>query len=140
MRKIKILVLLILLMGVTGCKINQTENESKQVKGIPDCVSSFESNGDYRLIIIVNEKEINDKEVLALELIEMVRNNEFKTIMFSYDVNGYPVGLQMDVYLTEEDWKDKEVDSYMKVSFKQENIVDGYNIVEHYNKFQLNIE
>ena len=140
MRKIKILVLLILLMGITGCKINQTENESKQEKGVPDCVSSFESNGDYRLIIIVNEKEINDKEVLALELIEMVRNNEFKTIMFSYDVNGYPVGLQMDIYLTEEDWKNKEVDPYMKVSFKQENIVDGYNIVEHYNKFQLNIE
>jgi len=140
MRKIKILVFLILLITMTGCQSSQIEKESKYVNGVPDCVSSFESNGDYQLMILAHQEEIVDKEAFSLKLIEMVRNNEFKTIMFSYDVNGYPVGVQMNVYLTEEDWKNKEIEPCMRVYFRQENIVSGYNIVEHYDEFQLNVE
>ena len=127
---------IILLLGVsimTGCSMSETQSDA------PDCVISNSSNDDYSLTIIANREEIEDKEAFAKELIEQVRNNGFKTIMFSFEETGYPTSLDMTVYLNENDWKSHN-DPFMKVTFRQENAVDGYNIVEDYDKFQLAIE
>lgn len=106
---------------------------------VPDCVVSNHTNDAYSLTIIANQDNIEDKEAFAKELIEQVRNNGFKTIMFSFEETGYPTSLDMTVYLNESDWQSHN-DPFMQVSFRQENVIDGYNIVEHYDKFYLEIK
>lgn len=136
----KMLVILWVIMGFVLASCTKQETAKQPIELVMDCVGCSDSDGEYWLTIIANREEITDKEVFSQELIEMVRNNEFKKIMFSYDVNGYPIELQMNVYLTRADWQDKEKEPYMQISFEQENILNGYNIVEHYDKFQMNIK
>lgn len=130
--KICITLLLVALLSI-GCARSETQSD------IPDCVISNSMNDDYSLTIIANREEIEDKEAFAKELIEQVRNNGFKTIMFSFEETGYPTSLDMTVYLNKKDWESRK-EPYMKVTFRQENAVDGYNIVEDYDKFQLEIK
>lgn len=124
--------LLMVIMVLVGCAKSETQS------AIPDCVVSNSSNDEYSLIIIANQEKIENKEEFARQLIEQVRNNEFKTIMFSFDETGYPTRLEITVYLNEKDWKSHN-EPYMNVSFKQNSILDGYNIVEHYDRFHLEI-
>ncbi len=129
--KICISLLLVALLSI-GCARSETQSN------IPDCVISNSSNDDYSLTIIANREGIEDKEAFAKELIEQVRNNGFRTIMFSFEETGYPTSLDMTVYLSEKDWKKHT--SAMSVSLRQQNILDGFNIVEHYDKFQMTIQ
>lgn len=124
-------VFLISVIVMIGC--------GKSENGNPDCVVSNHTNDAYSLTIIANQDNIEDKEAFAKELIEQVRNNGFKTIMFSFEETGYPTSLDMTVYLNESDWQSHN-DPFMQVSFRQENVIDGYNIVEHYDKFYLEIK
>ena len=79
-----IVFLTLLILVILGCGIDTTQSD------IPDCVVSNTFNDEYFLTIIANQEEIEDKEVFAKELVKMVRNNDFKTILFSYDEVGYP--------------------------------------------------
>ncbi len=133
-------ILVMLLILVSGCGVQKTEPDLKNTSMIPDCVVSNSSNADYSLTIIANRNEIEDKEAFAEQLIEQVKSNGFKRIMFSFEETGYPTGLQMTVYLTEEDWQDQSVEPYMKITLRQESLVNDYNIVENYDKFKLEIE
>ena len=114
-------------------------NARKSIEKLPDCVASYEVNGEYDLIIIANKNRIKDKEIFAKQIIEMIRSNDFRSVMFSYDMNGYPVGVEMEVYLTENDWQQRDEEPYMRISFRQDDIMNEYNIVEDYDKFQLEI-
>lgn len=127
-----ITVLLVGTIVIIGCAKNETQSD------IPDCVISNSLNDDYSLTIIANQEAIEDKEAFAKKLIEQVRNNGFKTIMFSFEETGYPTSLQMTVYLSEKEWKNHDI--FMTVSFEQEDILAGYNITEHYEKFDLEID
>lgn len=133
-------ILVMLLVLVSGCGVQKTEPDSKNTSMIPDCVVSNSSNDDYSLTIIANRSDIEDKEAFAEQLIEQVKSNGFKRIMFSFEETGYPTGLLMTVYLTEEDWQDRDTAPYMNVSFRQESVVNGFNIMEHYDQFQLKID
>ena len=139
MKRLGIVFLILVTLLVSGFGIREEEKlrDSSQIE--PDCVVCNDLDGEYWLTIIANQDKITDKETFALRVIEQARNNEFKTILFSYDEKGYPIGLKMSVYLTEDGWKDCNVEPYMKISFGQENIVNGYNIVEQYEKFLLEI-
>ena len=103
----------------------------------PDCVSSVSANDDYYLTIIANQRKFEDKEAFANQLIELVKNNGFATIMFSFEETGYPTSLNMTVYLTEKDREKNNV--CMTVSLRQENWEAGKNIIEHYDEFKLEI-
>ena len=129
--KVYITLLLVALLSI-GCARSETQSD------IPDCVVSNTFNDEYFLTIIANQEEIEDKEVFAKELVKMVRNNDFKTILFSYDEVGYPTRLEMTVYLNEKDWQNHN--SVMRISLTQHNILDNYNIVEHLDKFQLKLQ
>lgn len=140
MKIVRVMILVLLTFLTVGCTGKKTEILADESENITDCVSSIDSNGDLQLTIIANRYEIADKEEFAKELIKKVCDNSFKTIRFSYDENGYPLGLYISVYLNEGDWKDREIEPYMSVSFRQDNIVDGYNIVDNYEKFSLKID
>lgn len=129
--KVYITLLLVALLSI-GCARSETQSD------IPDCVVSNTFNDEYSLTIIANREKIEDKELFAKELVEMARNNDFKTILFSYDEVGYPTRLEMTVYLNEKDWQNHN--SVMRISLTQHNILDNYNIVEHLDKFQLKLQ
>ena len=133
MRRGCLIILTSLMFILLGCKTKTTQSD------IPDCVVSNTFNNEYSLIIIANQDKIENKEIFAKQLIEQVCNNDFKTILFSYDEIGYPTRLEMAVYLSQTDWKSNK-EPYMNVVFKQDNITNGYNTVEHYDKFHLSIE
>lgn len=124
-----LITVLILLFGTTKDSEESTE---------ADCVSSYEVNGDYKLVIIANQKKTINKRKFAERLIEQVRENDFKTIRFSYDLGGYPKGLDMIVYLDEESWEQSK--SVMHISLRQDDWKDGYNIVENPDEFRLEIK
>lgn len=142
MKRLRALILVLLTLTIAACGPKNIETNSEYVADIPDCVvSNHTSDGDYRLIILANQDEIDDKEAYAKMLIEKVKKNDFHTIMFSYDMSGYPTSLRMSVYLREEDWQDRDTDPFMEISFTQEDrIANGYNIVDDYDKFTLEID
>ena len=133
--------LIVMVLGISGCRKNYAGKVEKNDWLKADCVvSNHFSDGDYNLTIIANQDEIEDKEEYARMLIEKVQKNEFETIMFSYDMTGFPTGLQMTVYLSEDDWKNKNIEPYMEVFLEQDDFMKGYNIVDDYDKFTLGID
>ena len=141
MKKERIFLLVFLVTIVSWCGVNRMVSNAESKESVPDCVVSNCSSGDYWLTIIANREEIKEKEEFAKELIEQVRHDGFHRIKFFFEDTGvYPTGLRMSVYLTEEDWEDRDTEPYMVASFRQENIVDGYNIVENYERFELKID
>lgn len=96
-------------------------------------VSSFSSNNDYHLMIVANSRGISDKEDFAKNVIEMCRNNSFKSMIFSTDLKGYPGSLDIDVYLRKDDIGKTE--PVLQIRFQPDEWNAGYNIrddVEHY--------
>lgn len=138
MGRLRKCILVLLLLSIIGCEKNSM-NDRKSIEKLPDCVASYEVNGEYNLIIIANKNKITDKELFAKQVIEMICGNDFRSMLFSYDMSGYPLGVEMKVYLSEDVWKNQHEEPYMYITFKQENRIDGYNIVEDYDKFQLEI-
>lgn len=111
-------------------------NSLETYSNVPDLVSSFVSNNDYHLMVVANSKEITDKESFSKEVIEMCRNNSFKSMIFSTDLKGYPGSLDIDVYLQKEDIG--KTDSVLNIRFQPDEWNSDYNIkddVEHYRLY-----
>lgn len=111
-------------------------NSLETYSNVPDLVSSFVSNNDYHLMVVANSKEITDKESFSNEVIEMCRNNSFKSMIFSTDLRGYPGSLDIDVYLQKEDIG--KTDSVLNIRFQPDEWNSDYNIkddVEHYRLY-----
>ena len=109
-----------------------------EIEGYSSTVESF-SNGYVQDVSIVSHRIlIPDKEEFSREVIEMIIDNSLKGIMFSYDVNGYPNGLYVTVYLNESSCRSGN--SSFKISYTQ-NIQNGfrYNIKDDPEKFVLEI-
>lgn len=139
MKRAAIIMLIVLSVFLLGCGENRQNKTDRP--STPECVGSVNSARDYHLTVLANRDVIEDKEAFARELIEQVRKDGFHKIKFCYeDTGGYPIGLEIRVYLWEEDWQDRNKDPYMIITFRQENMLDGYNIVEHNDKFQMNIK
>ena len=111
---------------------------TKRAEGELDCVSSTNMDGDYNLTIVANRNEIEDREEFAWEVIKKCQDNSFKTILFSTDVNGYATELDMDVYLWEDDIGEK--DPVMEIKFTPVENMQGYDIVNDADKFELYID
>jgi len=109
-----------------------------EIEGYSSTVESF-SNGYVQDVSIVSHRIlIPDKEEFSREVIEMIIDNSLKGIMFSYDVNGYPNGLYVTVYLNESSCRSGN--SSFKISYTQD-IENGfrYNIKDDPEKFVLEI-
>ncbi len=61
---------------------------------------TIQSTNGYcsELTIIANKLIICSRSKLEADLIEHIRNNDFKNMMFSYDVMGYPKECNVTVY------------------------------------------
>lgn len=131
MRKIVIAIAAILIL-LTGCG----EIKEAVICGEPDVVGSITFNRDYRLFMIANRNRIDDKMAFAEEVLQMCKDNSFKSVLFSYDM-GYPTEVKIDVYLTQEDFDDNEM--YMEIDYSQEGL-EEYDIVNNPEKFELKIK
>ena len=56
--------------------------------GIPDAVSSVCEGGECRLTVVANSGEIDDEGEFAEEVIDMCRENAFRSLRFSTDLEG----------------------------------------------------
>lgn len=77
------------------------------------------------------------KRKIANRLIEMCKENSFKSIKFATDVRGYPTGIYMNVYLR---WNFKRGEIFMKVKYLPENNNWIGNIRDYSGNYVLNID
>ena len=93
---------------------------------------------EEHLNVVVNRLIVPDKQKVAEEIIEYCRKNDFKNIIFSYDVI-YPNKLEVGVYLSK--WnarKGKEVFSF--VHDAEQGEIGEYNFIENPEKFREKIK
>lgn len=106
--------ILIWIMLLAGCNKRIEMSE-------PDCVSSSSFNEELHLTIVANRSEIENKEVFAKEIFEMCKNNSFKSIMLSTDIQGFPEKITAEIYLWEEEIREKEPELIIKYAILNDN-------------------
>ncbi len=132
---------ILLILGAIGIlnygkPILEEWNES--YSGIPDAVSSVSSGGWQYLKVVANSDRIDDKEAFARKVIQMCRENSFHSIRFSTDINGYPSGLSITVYLKRKDLeKGRPV---CEIEFRTEEYVEDCNIKDDVEQFHLYLD
>lgn len=132
---------ILLILGVAGmfyyCMENSGEWEESH-SGIPDAVSSMSSNNRQYLKVVANSDRIEDKEAFAREVVQMCRENSFHSIMFSTDINGYPSGLSITVYLNQKGVEKNE--SVCEIEFRTETYREDCDIKNDVEEFQLYLD
>lgn len=129
-------VFFVVLISVLFMSCGQSDIE-QHIAGEPDIVSSIGIGNDDNLTIVANRDEIEDKAEFAKLLVDMCKENSFKTIKFSTDY-GYSTSLDMRVYL----WKD-EIEGnepVMIVEYKPIEWNKDYDIVNHPEMFELYVD
>lgn len=135
-----ILVILSLIVMVPyTTKKDKQKQEQVEYSGIPDVVSSTTANGDYDLIVIANKEEIKDKKEFARKVIHMCQDNSFHSTRFSTDIGGYPLSLDITVYLTYRDVEDRKK-PVCKIQFRTDEYNEDYDIKNNADKFQLYLD
>lgn len=92
---------------------------------------------EEHLSVVTNRLIVPDKRKVAEEIIEHCRKNDFKNVIFSYDM-AYPNKLEVSVYLSK--WnarKGKEVFSF--VYDMEQGEIGEYNFIEDPEKFRVEI-
>ena len=103
--------------------------------GIPDVVSSISMNNDHHLKVVANSGRISNKEEFARQVIHMCQNNSFHSIRFSTDINGYPTGLDITVYLNRKEAEKGE--PVCNIEFSTDDFTGEYDIKNDAEKFHL---
>lgn len=112
--------------------------------GIPDAVGSRMENRECFLDVIANADRIEDTEGFARTVIQMCRENSFRSIRLSTDLYGYPERLEINVYLHREEVNKEE--PVMRIRYEPaEDPVEGeggekYNIKDHAEKYKLYVD
>ncbi len=106
--------------------ISQYRQWEEACSGIPDVVSSISVNNYHYLTVIANCKKIDDKEAFARKIIDMCQQNAFRSVKFSTDVNGYPSGLDINVYLKNNDIENNK--PVCKIKFVTDEYGGDYDI------------
>ena len=110
----------------------------KIIIGIPDAVSSMSSDNWQYLKVVANSDRIEDKEAFAREVVQMCRENSFHTIRFSTDINGYPRGLTITVYLNRRGVERNE--PVCEIDFRTEEYREDWDIKNNVEHFQLYLD
>lgn len=96
------LILFVIVMMFNSCK-----KEERQYTSDYDVIQSRHSTSanDYSMDIdvVVLKENIGDYQKCAYEIIEHCIENDFYTIMFSYDIKGYPNRITATVYYPDEE-------------------------------------
>lgn len=126
--------MLCILIGLNLCGCVQ-----KKYSGEMDAVSSYThaSGNCYEesIIVVANEKDISDYEEFAWKVVESYLDNNFESILLSFDERGYPYRLEASVYLNKDAIEtDKPV---FEMIYQAESF--DYNIKDNPEKCNLKI-
>lgn len=136
MKRLKITILLSCIM-LYGCTKEYTEM---------DVVSSHNStsNNWYKLNIdvIADKETVSNKDTCSREVIQHILDNDFHSTRFSFDINGYPNNVSVDVFTSEKNaQKGKEAYSFEYVTeFNTENPDVQNNIKDNPGEFEIQYE
>ena len=96
------------------------------------------------LDVIANADRIEDTEKFAWSVIQMCRENSFRSIRLSTDLYGYPERLEVNVYLHREEVN--KVKPVLRIRYEPaEDFAQGesdeeYNIKDHAEKYNLYVD
>jgi len=113
---------------------NYTKKECKT----PELISTISSMDHEYCSIIIHKSRINDKEELAMLLIEMCKKNAFENIKFATDIRGYPSALHLTVYLNKIDFLEGAIFMAVKYIPKENN--DTCTIVDENVQYELYVD
>lgn len=136
MKRLGTLILLLCIL-ISGCTKQSVEM---------DVVSSYSSTSDnwYNLNIdvIVDEDAASDKDTCSKEIIQHILDNDFHSTRFSFELNGYPNAVSVDVFTSEKNIKKgKKAYSFEYVTkFNTKNIDIQNNIKDNPDEFKIQYE
>lgn len=108
----------------------------REIKGYDSIVESSENGYIENISIVTNRLFIANKGNFSKQAIQKITDNSLKGIMFSYDIQGYPNGLYITVYLNDTDYRNGR--SCFEISYLQDDRYDEkYNIKDNPEKFVL---
>lgn len=108
------------------------------IEGYNSIVENSENEYIENISIVSNKLFITNKEKFAEQIIQDITDNTLKGIMFSYDIQGYPNGIYITVYMNDHDYRNGK--SCFKISYLQDSEYGfQYNIKDNPEKFTLKI-
>ena len=110
--------------------------------GEMDAVSSHSTifNNSYTetISVILNQQSISNYNSCAVEILQHVYKNDFRSLRFSYDKRGFPLELRATVYLTKKDFLNGKPLFHMSYS-QDSSIKPIYNIYDNPEMYHLTI-
>ena len=92
--------------------------------------------------VIADEDDVSDKDACSREIIQHILDNDFHSTRFSFDINGYPNSVSVDVFTSEKNvQKDRKAYSFEYVTeFNAENPDKQNNIKDNPEEFEIQHE
>ena len=92
--------------------------------------------------VIADKDDVSDKEACSREIIQHILDNDFHSARFSFDINGYPNNVSVDVFTSEKNaQKGKKAYSFEYVTeFNTENPDVQNNIKDNPGEFEIQYE
>ena len=92
--------------------------------------------------VIADKDDVSDKEACSREIIQHILDNDFHSTRFSFDINGYPNSVSVDVFTSEKNvQKDRKAYSFEYVTeFNTENPDKQNNIKDNPEEFEIQHE
>ena len=115
-------------VGVFRYGVQELEKWKESHSGIPDAVSSMSSDNWQYLKVVA----------FARKVIQMCRENSFHSIRFSTDINGYPSGVDITVYLNRKDLEKGE--AVCEIEFRTEGYREDCDIKNDVEQFHLYLD
>jgi hypothetical protein len=110
----------------------------RMTEGYSSIVESSKNGYIENVSIVSNKLFITNKEKFAEQIIQDITDNTLKGIMFSYDIQGYPNGLYITVYMNNASYNSGK--SSFEISYSQDRKYGfQYNIKDNPEKFTLKI-
>ncbi len=137
--RVTFIAILFLIAGLSFPRLNEKYEQWRQDNcGIPDAVSSVSSGGECDLTVVANSSKIEDREEFAREVVWMCTENTFRTVRFSTDLEGWPVSLDISVYLKRGDVGEKE--PVFHIRFEPPDRENKYDIRHHTDMYRLFVD
>ena len=133
-----IFTLLLFSLLLCSCNISSPKEYSGEMDAISSHSMTFGNDAHIMDIYVIANAKVTDYEACAKEIIQHCIANDFHTIHFSYDYNGYPSELNATIYETEKDFDDGNF--LFKMSYTQDSNTFEYNIADHPEHFLLTLE
>lgn len=97
---------------------------------------------ELNINVIADKNTVSDREACSRKIIQHILDNDFRSTRFSFDLNGYPNEVTIDVFTSEKNFqKGKAAYSLEYVTkFNIENVDMQNNIKDNPDEFKIQYE